>query len=257
MNNIDQRQRIEEVIRQFPSLNLSQVGEAALMKRIDNKYILPQVELPQLLEDVKEYYDVLEIEEERMMLYNTLYYDFEDFDFFKMHHRGKMNRYKVRERLYANTDTSFLEIKFKDNKDKTHKYRRPIESVAGGFKQEDKDFIKSCTDVDADVLEPKLWVDYRRITLVSKKKNERSTIDVGLTFRKNDTIHSFEGIVIIETKREYGVKTTPMMDFLKQKQVRPEGFSKYCIGASMLFPELKQNAFKPKIRKAKQILENR
>ena len=36
--------------------------------------------------------------------------------------------------------------------------------------------------------------------------------------------------------------------------VRPTGFSKYCIGVSMLYPEVKHNRFKPQLRRIDQLL---
>jgi hypothetical protein len=40
---------------------------------------------------------------------------------------------------------------------------------------------------------------------------------------------------------------------VKQRIIRPEGISKYCLGIALLFPEIKSNTFKEKILKIKKL----
>lgn len=39
--------------------------------------------------------------------------------FYHDHHNGKLNRFKIRQREYMDTKTSFLEVKFKNNQRRT------------------------------------------------------------------------------------------------------------------------------------------
>ena len=102
---------------------------------------------------------------------------------------------------------------------------------------------------------PQLRTAFRRITLVSKQKNERLTIDFTLHW---SNIHTgievqLEPLVIIELKRN-GLTYSPMTDILRQLRIKPMKISKYCIGTALTNPDVKQNRFKQKIRKIQRIL---
>jgi hypothetical protein len=53
--------------------------------------------------------------------------------------------------------------------------------------------------------------------------------------------------VIAEIKQARLGPRSPFTHQLKQIGVRPGGFSKYCIGSTLLNPTLKQNRFKPNL----------
>jgi hypothetical protein len=42
---------------------------------------------------------------------------------------------------------------------------------------------------------------------------------------------------------------------MKARGTRFTSFSKYCIGVSMLYPEIKHNRFKPKLRMISQLIQ--
>lgn len=91
------------------------------MERHDTKYILKQDTLDQLLQYLIDYYEVLEIDTKRIFTYHTQYFDTDDYRFYHQHHNRKLIRYKVRRRNYVDSDTMYLEVKFKNNKCKTTK----------------------------------------------------------------------------------------------------------------------------------------
>ena len=242
-------------ITDFDAVSLQQLNEVALMRRIDNKYVFSLSKVEQVLEHVVDDYQVLEIDNQRLMPYSTLYYDTPNLDLYKLHQHGKSNRYKVRERTYLNSSASFLEIKLKTNKGKTIKERTPIVEVNNGLENYKSSFIRKHSSLLAEELEPVLWVDFNRITFVSKARNERATLDTGLIYRFNGNRHEVQQVAIFETKRSPTLKRTPMMEALKANGVRPGGFSKYCFGIPLIHPNVKQNALKKKqllVRKIQQ-----
>ena len=97
-----------------------------------------------------------------------------------------------------------------------------------------------------DSLEAKLWVDYTRITLAGR--NERLTIDLDLHYSFDGEAVSLPGLVIAELKTAGRPQTSPFAQLMRQRLVRPHSFSKYCIGASLLYPWLKHNRFSRTLR---------
>jgi hypothetical protein len=54
--------------------------------------------------------------------------------------------------------------------------------------------------------------------------------------------------VIVEVKQDGFSSQSEMIRLLRQNQVQPLGFSKYCLGVTLLFPQMKHNNFKSKLR---------
>ena len=229
------------------------MGAVRLMNRIDNKYVIPLQKLNGILNSLKDKYFVFEIADKRALYYKTLYYDTLDFGLYMKHHSGGLNRYKIRERSYVDSNLSFFEIKYKNNKKDTIKSRIKIPQINNAIEAERSEFLKDISGLEGKDFEPKIWCHYDRITLVSKELNERATIDLNLRFDYNGNESSLGDLVIIEAKREKTVKSTGMMRALKNNQIRPGGFSKYCLGVASIYPELKSNTFKKKFLKIKKI----
>jgi hypothetical protein len=91
-------------------------------------------------------------------------------------------------------------------------------------------------------------VEYSRITLVSRHRQERVTIDLNLSYSWNDQTIRLPHIAIVEIKQEGFSNQSDVARQLRLHQVRSTGFSKYCVGISLMYPELKNNNFKPKLR---------
>jgi hypothetical protein len=196
------------------------------------------------LESLSDNYYCLEINSQRISTYNTTYFETNEGDFFYNHHRGKSNRYKIRERYYNLTDESFLEIKFKNNKKKTIKKRIQL---AGDNIQEDKaKFIAEITPYKIENISPRIINTYKRISLVNKNMKERVTLDFDLSFiQDGKVVKKLDFLGIAELKREdYSARS----DFLKEAKIlrlKENGFSKYCYGNVFLFDDIKKNRFKP------------
>ena len=93
----------------------------------------------------------------------------------------------------------------------------------------------------------KLWNGFRRITLVNNNEKERLTLDLGLNFDWEGKKETFDHVVIAELKQENANRESLFYSLMKKNGIRPNGMSKYCVGAISLFPDLKYNNFKEKI----------
>ncbi len=245
---------IDSIINRFQSISLDEMDSVKLMNRTDQKYWFHRELLTDLLMDVAQKYYILEIGGVRNLPYSTIYYDTEQDGMYQNHHRGKMNRYKIRHRNYISTNCSFLEIKFKNNKGRTIKVRRKSESNAV-FSNEDKIFISQNSPYSYADITKVLENGFCRLMLVSKSMNERCTIDSGLRFIGSDEEVSLDNLVIVEVKRD-GRTPSPIIDSMNKMRIKPSGFSKYCIGRSLTSKNIKRNNFKHKLRVIEKILTN-
>jgi hypothetical protein len=100
-------------------------------------------------------------------------------------------------------------------------------------------FLRSHYPYQVEALDAKLFNAFRRITLVSKHSVERLTLDVDLHFWWNDACVSLAGIAIAEVKQDGFSMDSEFIRQMRAVGVRATSFSKYCIGVSMLYPEVK------------------
>jgi hypothetical protein len=217
-----------------------------LMDRMDSKYMFTMQTLPQILNGCKEHYRVVEINGQRYSSYETLYYDTEDYRLYNQHHSGKLNRYKVRKRTYVESNLSFLEVKFKDNKGRTTKDRVKLKTntIDGNAIE----FLEKETPLKAKDLKPSVNITYSRITLVHKGLSERITIDVNLTVSKDAHSRKFHNLVIAEVKQNKS-SNSEFTHLMREFRIKEGSMSKYCIGVSNLVEEVKKNNFKEKNNK--------
>lgn len=241
-----------ETLQRFRSISLSEMDGVSLMNRTDTKFVLSIHDLAEILDALPQSYRILEVNGLRENSYETLYYDTPDLYFYLRHHNGKKNRYKIRKRKYVESNLTFLEVKFKTNKDRTIKDRTKIPNVDQQLSENEKDFIQQETSMEERFV-PILWNRFRRITLVNEDIPERLTIDLGLTFEVENKAIVLEKMVIAEVKQERQNRHSPFMQEVKKRLIREESVSKYCLGVAMLFPEVKSNNFKSKIKKLNKI----
>jgi SPX domain protein involved in polyphosphate accumulation len=197
----------------------------------------------------------LEVGGRRLQHYQTLYFDTQDMSLYQQHHSDRRNRYKVRERVYVDSDLAFLEIKHKVNANTTVKSRMQTRELRPQIARDAEPFLHAHYPYQVEALEPKLLNTFERITLVSKHSVERITIDVGLRFLWNGADVSLAGIAIAEVKQDGFSNDSAFVQQMRALGVRPTGFSKYCIGVSMLYPEVKHNRFKPQLNHIDRLLQ--
>lgn len=239
---------IDQILSKFTPVSLEEIDAVKLMSRIDKKFWFHSSKLMPLLEGALEFYDILEINGQRLMGYQTTYFDTPESAMYIKHHNQKLNRHKIRQRKYISTSSSFLEIKFKTNKKRTVKKRIETDSEPKIFIDSELKFIDNMTPFKGEVLQPSLNNKFNRITLIHKEKRDRCTIDISPVFWNNNGKVQFENLIIFELKRGRSLKLSPIVLLLKRLKINQRGLSKYCTGRAFLDPILKQNAFKPRLR---------
>jgi hypothetical protein len=246
---------IHEVIQHFNPVTLGEMDAVKLMNRTDTKYLFPDFKLNDLLTRSRNEYRILEINGYRDFLYNSLYFDTEDHVLYTAHHNGARPRFKVRFREYAETHTTFLEIKQKTNKERTRKTRMQVEAAEMELSERSRQFITTQIPMCATDLRPALWTHFNRITLVGKNSPERITIDRHLSFRHGDESRTIPFLTICEVKRDGFAGRSAFMDILKELSIHKGNSSKYCLGIVLLKDGIKRNRFKMNLLKIKH-LEN-
>jgi len=227
----------------FASISLEEMNGVSLLKRVDTKFLTTNSELSKLLPLLYSDYQILEIDENRLMNYSTLYFDTKDLRCYKEHHNGKAKRHKVRIRRYVESDICFLEVKEKQNSGMTNKVRCSIDDFETDLSPKSKKFIENATKKDWE-LEPTLHNYFKRFTLVNTQRSERVTIDTGLEYKTDSITKQFKNVVVIEVKQEKQNTRTPIYSILKSNRIRTVSFSKYCMGVANIFSGIKANKFK-------------
>jgi hypothetical protein len=239
--------KINEVLDSLLPIGLGEMDAVRLMNRIDTKYVLPVNRIPNILTMMDGGYRVMEINSHRFFTYTTTYLDTVDFLFFNQHVTGKPERNKVRYRKYETTGITFLEVKQRMKNNRTIKWR--IENnLKSDNKCDDKayEFLTEYIPQKPLLLKPVLTNTFKRVTLVGSAMNERVTIDYDLSFSDGEGKQtSYPFIAIIELKKEGLNARSPFVDILKESSLHPTGFSKYCIGAAMLYDIPRKNNLKP------------
>jgi hypothetical protein len=134
------------------------------------------------MKELKDSYFILSIKNNSIFVYDNTYMDTDDFIFFHQHEKNLKSRVKVRTRQYVDSNIAFFEFKQKDG-DLIRKSR--FDMPVGESKEmtnNGRSFYQNmCTSLELPYthanLKPKLRTLYKRITLCSKKNDERITID--------------------------------------------------------------------------------
>lgn len=239
-------QSTEHILGTFERIGLSDMDAVKLMDRSERKFALPAHRLPVLLELLRPNYRLLSAGERTMSSYKTLYFDTHNRDMYARHHSGHASRYKVRHRQYVESNSGFLEVKFRNNKGRTLKSRIGMAEPPLYWNAAALNFLNSHTPYDAILLEPVLWVSYKRITLVGNSLNERLTIDMDIEFASGPEKQLLDNLVILELKQAIRGQS-PAPAILHGLHIREGALSKYCLGMVQLYPKAKKNNFKEKL----------
>ncbi len=240
MNNIS------DILQNFESITLEQMDTVKLQDRMDTKFVFSSVHLTSILQKLSESYKVLEIKGNRISKYETLYFDTPDFSLYTKHQNEKTNRYKLRIRKYVESDLIFFEIKFKNNKGRTIKDRIRIKEIKDVLQKKESDFLKEKTNLNPEDFGAKICVNYSRLTLVNEITNERLTIDVDLSYKKEGRVYPLSNLVIAELKQKKTVSSY-FGKVMKELNLHQSSMSKYCIGIASTYNNVKKNNFKPNL----------
>jgi hypothetical protein len=245
--------KIETILQHFQPISLKEMDRVKLMNRTDTKFAFSIEKFQEFLADLSQYYDALEIVNTRTPHYESLYFDDDQFSFFKDHHNGKTNRFKVRIRKYVESDILYLEVKHKF-KGRTDKKRIPAAGFEEHFDEKQLQFLAKQLQSEHP-LQATMWNSFQRITLVNKTLNERLTFDFDIKFHHQTAERNFSNLVIAELKQEDLNRNSPFYALMKKMQIRPYRLSKYCLGSIEIYGEdqLKFNRFKKKLLHLKKI----
>ena len=234
-------------IEEFDPIFLREMADVNLMNRIDTKFAFRQEDLMRFLPILAIDYRSLKVEGTMLPHYESLYFDDATFSFFRDHHNGKADRFKVRIRKYVESNIYFLEIKHKF-KGRTDKRRILTNDFNELQDEKERDFLRRQLNVDAQ-LKPTMWNAFQRITLVSRTSRERLTLDFNIHFHMGEIQRNFDQLVIAELKQENLDRNSPFYKLMKKERIRPYRLSKYCIGSVEIYGEevLKFNRFKKKL----------
>ena len=112
------KNQITATVNDFEGIALENLGQVKLLNRVDTKFTFGLEKLDGILRKLQKDYFILDINNNRVMDYESLYYDSSDLAFYLAHHNERTNRLKVRYRRYVVSDICFFELKFKNNKGK-------------------------------------------------------------------------------------------------------------------------------------------
>lgn len=236
----------------FPSYGLADLSRAILMDRVDTKFLVPSAMVHGLLVELREHCSVLSVAGRRISRYWTHYYDSPDLRFYRSHHNGALNRYKVRCRTYVEQRSSFLEVKRKNNRGRTIKSRVAVSEAGLSALEANDAFLRSCGVARIDELIDTLRCDYDRVAFASEGTGERLTIDFNISFRDLDSQQraGLQDLVVVELKQNTLNWRSTLFKVFRHHGLRPCSFNKYCIGLCLLRrPMLKTNRFKETLLK--------
>ncbi len=247
---------VNSLLSNFNKTSLQDLNKVALLNRSDKKFVFHREKLIPFLNDLKDYYFLLEIDGVLNQTYKSIYFDTEKFDLFHTHQHGKSNRYKFRTREYAASGDAFNEIKFKNNKGKTSKVRLRRSSFSPDIDEKFSELICKNSNISPENLLPALFVYFKRLTLTDFNYTERLTIDLDLSFSSpcNKYKKSYNDLIILELKQDKQAAKSDISHLLLKHRIFKSGNSKYCLGIYSTQRNVKQNLFKKKYRFINKIL---
>jgi len=249
-NNMLQTCLFQNCLQPFSRSSLEESKAMSFLNRFDTKYVLRVNNAFDFLNEIQQNYSLLQINDEIIQSYRTVYFDTPDLHCFNLHHNKRANRFKFRTRHYLSNGKIFNEIKQKLNTGKTVKFRQRRDGMEN-IAEFDGDFasLMHNNNYNFETLTPSLFVFFNRITLLNKYFPERMTMDFGLKYGFNKEEFVLNNTVIVELKRERSPDRTVSQDFFRKICKTPSSFSKYAIGVTLTHEEAKKNRFLPRVKK--------
>jgi len=232
---------------QLESVSLEDVVEnAALMHRVDRKYLVSLDVARNLVDVLADSHAVLQIDGRRSTTYRSTYFDTPTYTSSRSHVQGRRRRWKVRSRLYVEDQLCRIEVKTRSGRGATIK--TVGSSTPGRYARlvgSEREFVQRVLatthpDVDVSALMSTAEVTYARASLADIDACTRVTLDWNLmaTLRGGDAWID-ENYVLIETK---GSAVPARADrVLTSLGARPRSFSKYVAATSLVRPDIADN----------------
>ena len=200
--------RVEGVVGPLPPVDLPTLESgAALLTRVDRKYVVALPTLERLIASLGDDWRALEINGRRSFGYRSTYFDTENLLTYRAHLQRRRKRYKVRVRRYLDSDACMLEVKRKGLRGLTVKERRPHPSWRETeLGDEGKAFVAAVLldhGVPISPLQPLVVTSNRRVTLASLDSRSRLTIDFDLVCGWGEAVTKLRSDhVVLESKVE-------------------------------------------------------
>ena len=199
-----------ETLKNFDTISLDELNATmSLMERIEKKYMISLEDLGKLMKEFHNDYYILAIKGNSIFTYDNIYMDTDDFYFYNQHEEGKKARMKVRSREYVDSNLAFFECKQREGDlIRKSRYELPVEESKALTNTSAAFYQNICTSLNLEHahynLQPTIRTHYKRVTLCSKKNDERITIDFDINVQDimkegMDRI-PFGPVAIIETK---------------------------------------------------------
>lgn len=229
------------------------VERAALLTRVDRKYILPVADLPAVAGGLAGDVRVLEMDGRREFGYRSVYFDTPGLDGYLGSAHRRRRRFKLRIRSYLDSGRHFFEIKTRGARGVTVKHRIPC---SGDRLDLDPATLAYAETVLAGARIPYgplrfahvLTTHYRRTTLYVPSAGSRVTIDTALAWAlPGGAAARIPGHAIVETKSGHATSVADRL--LWSLGHRPRSVSKYATGLAALRPDLPSNRWRPVLRR--------
>lgn len=211
---------------------------AALLRRVDRKYVADRDTLAALIDHLRDDHDVLEIDGRRRFSYSTVYFDTHDLRAFTDHVADVKPRFKTRTRCYVDAGDCVFEVKVKREDGETDKRQTEHDGAPHELTQQARELVEATlrdAGIDApEALEPTLRTSFDRVTLALREGDARLTIDLGTRLAAMDgrAVRMRDGLALVEAKSEDG--DSPGDRALAELGARPVSVSKYRTGVDAL-----------------------
>lgn len=250
---------LKEQIDRLQPIGLDEIGDADLMNRLDQKYLIRKEWISTLLSECENDYQILEVGGKRITTYSNQFIDNPDLESFNEHIRGRKSRFKARIRNYGSNGLSFLEVKRKTVHGRTVKARisRSNDNAWNApLTEEEINFLNAnYAYEDGEMLG--MSSTFNRITLVSTALNERITIDTDLVFFGEKKEEGLGSLAIMEVKQERINRFSPLLIALRAFRfstpplARRTNLSKYIVGTLLLNRNLESKRYRSAMKRIK------
>jgi hypothetical protein len=247
--------RVAGALAVLPAIDLRalELG-AALLSRIDRKYVVPLPTFERLVASLDDQWRALEIDGGRLFGYTSTYFDTADLYTYRAHLQGRRRRFKVRVRRYVDSDAYMLEVKRKGLRGITVKERTAhpawgeTELGAAGhtFVAE---AVRGHADLPAGQLGPVVTTSNRRATIASLTGHARVTVDADLGCGWGEQRATLRPRFVLVESKVQGRGVSPVDHVLRRLGERPVNISKYCVGVAALDLGVPTNPWRRTLRR--------
>ncbi len=230
-----------ETLGELRPVTLEELDErAALLKRVDAKYLVARADLEALVRELASDHDVLEIGGRRIFAYRSVYFDTPELRAFRDHVDGVRPRFKLRTRCYLDAGGCRFEVKLKTAGDETDK--RQVEHPEDEPERLTDEAVALVAETLAEAgaepaedLRPVLSTEFDRFTLAAREGAGRVTVDTTLRLRRlpgGPARAMDDSLALVETKTEDGHGRADAL--LREAGLASVSLSKYRTGVDLL-----------------------